>query len=53
MRVLRSSSEAPGGVEPGVAKADELAGGDGEDDGGVVFGGFGAGWVGEGIGREN
>ena len=43
-----------GRVEPGVAEADEFAGGfgDGADDGGVGFGGFGAGRVGEGEGHE-
>ena len=44
-----------GRVEPGVAEADEFADGvgDGADDGGIGFGGFGAGWVGEGELLEN
>ena len=42
------------GVEPAIAKADEFSRGVGDsaDDGGVGFGGFGAGWVGEGEGVE-
>src|ERR1035441_7697543 len=43
-----------GRVEPGVAEADERAGGvcDGFDEGRFGFGGFSAGWPGEGEGVE-